>query len=1034
MNISGPFIRRPIGTSLLAAGLFLVGLLAYRELPVASLPNVDLPAIRVSASLPGADPEIMASTVAAPLERRIGEIAGITELSSWSRLGSTTVVAQFDITRDPNDAARDVQQAINAARIDLPTALSRNPVVRKTNPAQIPIMILALTSTTLRPSEVYELANRIVASRIAQIEGVGEVAAGGAEEPAVRVNIDPASLAAKGVTLEAVRAALTAANALRPAGRLEAPGRSQTLALDAQLFAPEDYGDLVLKTTDGDVLRLRDVANIREGTRNRLSTAWFNNEPAILVFVQRGENANVVDTVDRIKAALPTIRELIPASVKLSLVVDRTVTIQHSITDLQLTLLASVALVMLVVLLFLRRGVTTVAAGITVPLSLAGTMVLMWAWGFSLNNLSLLALTISVGFVVDDAIVMIENCTRNLEGGMRPFEAALVGAGQIGFTVISISVSLLAAFIPILFMGGVPGQFMREFTMTLAFAVSVSVIVSLTVTPMICAHWMKAPRHQRPNLLERTTEPVLTALAAGYARTLGWALRHPSLMVVATLAALGLTVYLYASLPKAFVPRGDTGILYGSVSGAPDISFDRLVVLQKAVNDIIVADPAIAGVGSFIGSAGAWGGSNSGRFYISLVPEAERPSIFDVIDRLREKLKAVPAASVGMYPGQEVILGSRTTDSQYQLTLMSPDLALLDLWSSRLVERLRQIPILQDVTTDRQAAGGQVRLVVDRLRAAQLGVSMRDIADALNNSFAQRQVATLYTPRTQRKVVLEIEPRLQRDLRGFDTVHLTGRDGVLIPLSAVATLTSAVSPLVVNHDGQFPSITISYNLGAEATLGEAITTIRRAVDELHLPDEVKAVFGGEAATLSRSSASEPLLLLAALLAVYLVLGLLYESLIHPITIISTLPSAGLGALLALLVTGNSLSMLTLIGILLLIGIVKKNGIMLVDFALDAERRQGLSPAVAIHAACIARFRPITMTTLAAVLGAVPLIVTGGPGSELRQPLGITIAGGLVVSQILTIYTTPVIYLLLDRLTPSGRRARSTTPAGQPGTL
>ena len=1016
MNVSYPFIMRPVGTTLLAVGLLLVGIVAYRFLPVASMPNVELPTIRVSASRPGADPAIMAATVAAPLERNLGTIAGVTEITSVSSLGSTNITVQFDLNRKIDGAARDVQAAINASLTDLPSDLPSLPSFRKSNPAALPVLILALTSKTVPPSAIYDAADTVVAQRIAQVSGVADVTVSGAEQPAVRVRVNPGAIASAGISLEQVRTAISGANAQSPLGVLDGD-RSETIGTNDQLRRAPDYRTLVVKAANGNVVRLSDIASVEQSTRNSRSAAWFNREPSVLIIITKQGDANVIDTVDNIRALIPELKRWIPAGIDISVLSDRTGTIRASVADMQLTLAGTIAMVMLVVFLFLRRTTPTVAAGVTVPLSLAGTCALMWCVGFSIDNLSLMALAVSVGFVVDDAIVMIENVFRNMEKGHSPLRATIEGARQISFTVISISISLVAAFIPLLFMGGIVGRAFREFSVTLAFAILVSTIVSLTVTPMICAHYIRAVPSRTERRFDRAVEWVLSRMIRGYGASLRVLLEHRVLMLVVMAATIALTVDLYIKTPKGYFPQDDTGLIFTSTRAAPDISYRAMVDMQLKALDIILADPAVAGVGSSVGGS-AWSASvNQGRMFVSLKPLAERDNIptARVIDRLRPKFARIPGIDVWMFPAQDVRVGGRWGRSQYQFTLWSSDLDELLKWVPRAVDRVKTVPGVVDVSTDREQGGFQLNVSIDRQAAARLGVRVQDIDAALANAYAQRQVSTIYTQRNQYRVILEVDPLYQRDPNDLSHIFVSGRGGTQIQLSNVARFTRGIAPLVINHQGQFPAVTISFGLQEGVALEVATQDVRQAVLDMRMPDIIQAEFAGDAKAFAESAGAQPLLVLAALVAVYLVLGVLYESLAHPLTIISTLPSAGLGALLALKAYGAELTIIAFIGIILLIGIVKKNGIMLVDFALDAERNRGLPPERAIYEACMERFRPILMTTLAALLGAVPLVIASGPGSELRRPLGITIIGGLLVSQVLTLYTTPVIYLLLDRL-------------------
>jgi hydrophobe/amphiphile efflux-1 (HAE1) family protein len=1017
MNFSRPFIERPIGTALLAIGLMLMGVVAYRFLPVASLPTVEFATINVTASRPGADPEIMAATVAAPLERRLGEISGVNEITSVSSLGSTRITIQFDLSRNIDGAARDVQAALNAAAADLPSDLPTLPRFRKSNPAASPVLILALTSKTVAPSDIYDAADTVIAQRISQVEGVAEVTVAGSEQPAIRVRVNPMQLSTMGLSVEDVRTAINNANSLVPLGIIDGPTQAIALETNAQLRTVDDYKDLVVKTANGNVVRLSSVASVEQGTRNSRSAAMFNHQPAVLLIITKQSDANVIETVDRIRELIPEIKRWIPEGIDISVLSDRTGTIRASVFDMQITLGLAIVLVMVVVYIFLRRPTPTLAAGITVPLSLAGTCAAMWLAGFSINNLTLMALAISVGFVVDDAIVMIENMFRNLEAGQRPMRAALEGAKQIGFTVISISVSLIAAFIPLLFMDGVVGRLLREFSLTLTFAIVISTIVSLTVTPMICAHFVKAPPSPDATRLDRWVEAVMNWTVRGYMRTLDIALKHRGLMLLTLLATISVTVNLYIKTPKGYFPQDDTGLIFGSTRASPDVSFEVMSQLQRRALEVVLADQAVAGVGSSVGASGFNASVNQGRMFISLKPLSERGGLTTarVVDRLRRELNDIEGISVYMNPAQDIRVGGRQGRSQYQFTLWSAELDTLYEWVPKVVERMSRIPGLVDVNTDREQGGLQATITVDRQAAAQLGVRVQDIDNALNNAFAQRQVSTIYTQRNQYRVVLEVDPRFQRDPSDFSRIFVPGRDGAQVPLTQVIRMERTLSPLVVNHQGPFPSVTITYNLTPDMTLDEATGAINQAIAELRMPDAIRAEAAGDAKAFAQQASTQPLLIIAALLAVYIVLGVLYESLAHPLTIISTLPSAGLGALIALRLADMELSVIAFIGIILLIGIVKKNGIMLVDFALEGERQHNLSPERAVLEAARERFRPILMTTFAALLGAVPLAIATGPGSELRRPLGVAIIGGLLVSQLLTLYTTPMIYLMLDKL-------------------
>ena len=1017
MNFSYPFIRRPIGTTLLAVGLFLVGAVAYSFLPVASLPSVDFPTIFVTANRPGADPNIMAATVAAPLERRLGEISGVTELTSVSSLGLSRITVQFDLRRSIEGAARDVQAALNAALSDLPGDLPTLPTFRKANPAAAPILILALTSKTMQPAEVYDAADSIIAQRLSQVDGVGDVTVAGSEQPAIRVRVDPARIAAMGVSMEDVRTAIANSNAVGPLGNFDGAKRGVTIGINGQLRTPIEYNPLVVKTVDGTVIRLSTIASIEPSVRNSRSAGWFNKEPSVLLIVTKQANANVLDTVDRIYDLLPELRQWVPAGLDISILADRTQTIRASVHDMQLTLGATVILVMLVVALFLRRTAATLAAGVTVPLSLAGTCAAMWVAGFSIDNLSLMALAVCIGFVVDDAIVMIENMFRYLEKGASPLRATLKGAKQIGFTVVSISVSLIAAFIPLLFMGGIVGRLFREFSVTLAFAIVVSTVVSLSVTPMICAYFVRSAPSPDATWLDRLVEGVLARTIRFYDRTLAFVLEHNALALIVFVATIALTVGLYIKTPKGYFPQDDTGLIFGGTQASTDISYEAMLQLQQKAMDVVLTDSAVAGLGSSVGASGFNASVNRGRMFISLKPLAERQNVSTqvVVARLRTKLNQIPGIRVFMVPAQDLRVGGRQSDSQYQFTLWSADIDALQSWVPKVMDQVKQVTGVTDVTTDREQGGLQANISIDRQAAARLGVRIQDIDNALNDAFSQRQISTIYRQRNQYRVILEVDRKYQRDPGDLTHVYVTGKGNTQVPLSEVAHVERSIAPLVVNHQGQFPAVTITYNILPNFPIEDVTAGIERAMAAMHIPDTIHADFAGDVQAFKQSVGAQPLLLLAALVAVYIVLGILYESLAHPLTIISTLPSAGLGALLALQLFNTELTVIAFIGIILLIGIVKKNGIMMVDFALDGERRRGLSPQVAIHEACLARFRPILMTTLAAALGALPLVIATGPGSELRRPLGITIIGGLLVSQALTLYTTPVIYLLLDKL-------------------
>ncbi|MDB5565800.1 MAG: acriflavin resistance protein [Tardiphaga sp.] len=1018
-SISEPFIRRPVGTTLLGIGLFLVGAVAYHFLPVAAVPNVDFPMIRVQATRPGADPAIMAATVAAPLERRLGVIAGLDQITSTSSLGTTSIQLQFAIGRDVDRAARDVQAAINASLADLPTDLPTLPSFRKANPSAAPVFILALTSQTMSASAIYDVADTVIVQRISQVPGVGEVTASGADQPAVRIALNPVALSNAGIATDDVRTAIVNANPLGPVGIFQGSRQSETLSMNPQMRTAAQFRDIIVKSLNGNYVRLSDVADVQDATRNSRSIAWFNKQPAVLIQITKQGDANVIDTVDRVKALIPDLKQWIPAGIEISVLTDRTGTIRASVEDMQWTLLATAVLVMVVVFVFLRRVTPTIAAGVSVPLALAGTCAGMWLAGFSINNLSLMALAISVGFVVDDAIVMIENMYRNLEEGMAPMQAALEGAKQIGFTVLSISLSLVAAFTPLIFMDGLVGRLLREFSLTLTFSIIVSTVVSLTVTPMICAQYIKTATSSTETRFDRVVEGTLSRIVAFYERTLHVVLGFPLLTLLVFFATIALTITLYIKTPKGFFPTDDSGFVIGATRASADVSFQSMLGLQQRLADIVLADPGVESIGSILGGSGGpgGGGANRGTMFISLKSPEERggASTEDVINRLRRNLGMVPGIRLFMFAAQDLRAGGRQSDSNYQYTLTSTNLDFLQKWAPLVGKRMESVEGITDISSDRDPGGLQLTLSIDRNTASSLGVKVQDIDNALNNAFSQRQISTIYTQRNQYKVVLEIDQKFQNDPSDLDRIYVAGANGAQVPLSAVVHRTRTLAALAVFHSQSFPSTTVSFNTLPGVQLDAVTANIQRAVDELHMPEGIRGSFDGNAGDFNKTSGRQPLLILGALVAMYIVLGVLYESLVHPLTIISTLPSAGLGALLALQVTNTPLTVIAFVGIILLIGIVKKNGIMMVDFALEAERHRGLSPADAIFEACSVRFRPILMTTMAAMFAAIPLVIATGPGTELRRPLGITIIGGLLISQILTLYTTPVIYLLIDRL-------------------
>ncbi len=1022
MNVSAPFIRRPVATTLLAVAVVLAGGAGYTQLPVAPLPRVDNPTINVGAGLPGGSPETMASAVATPLERRFGRIAGITEITSASSLGQSSLTLQFDIDRDVDSAARDVQAAINAAGGDLPAGLPNRPNYRKVNPADNPILIVALSSKTLQLPQVFDTANTILAQKISQVPGVGQVSVAGAQQPAVRVSVDPVALAGVGLSLEDVRTALTQATSNQPKGGFSGALQSSSIASNAQLTNAAGWKDVILTVKDGAPVRLANVASVTDDVENQRAAAWNDGQRAVLLIIRRQPGANILDVIDRVRALLPTLARSINPAIDINVAQDRAGTIRASVSDVEFSLLLSVALVVLVVFLFLRSVWATSIPTVAVPLSLVGTFGVMYLLGYSLDNLSLMALTISTGFVVDDAIVVTENVSRFIERGDSPMEAAFKGAKQIGFTIVSITASLLAVFIPLLLMGGYIGRLFREFAVTLSIAVAMSAVVSLTLTPMMASRLLR-PRHENSHgRLDRIAEGAFSFLHRRYEAALGWVLEHDKLMLLVTLGTVAFTIWLYIVVPKGLFPQQDTGSLAGGSDAPQDISFPAMKARTEALNQVLAQDPNIDHFVSFIGQG------NSGFFFVQLKPWGVRKLPADqVINELRPKLARVPGISLFLQNVQDVRPGGRLSRAQYQYTLVDANLEELNQWAPRMLARLRTVPELRDVSSDLQTQGLQLNVHIDRDTAARLGITSQAIDDTLYDAYGQRQVATMYTQLNQYRVVLEVKPEFQKNPASLQSLYVRTAAGDQVPISAFAKISQTQTALSVNHQGQFPAVTLSFNLAPNISLGQAVSAIEKAAHDIRLPASTRGSFQGTAQAFQQSLASEPLLIAFALIVVYIVLGVLYESLVHPITILSTLPSAGVGALLALLLMNTEFTIIALIGIILLIGIVRKNAIMMIDFAIEAEREEGLSPKQAIYKACLLRFRPIMMTTMAAMLGGVPLAIGRGAGAELRQPLGITIVGGLLFSQLLTLLTTPVVYVALDRL--SRRRKKADAPSG-----
>ncbi len=1032
MNISEPFIHRPVATSLLMVGVIIMGMLGYFLLPISALPPVDFPTIQVTAEYPGASPEVMASSVTTPMETQFGEISGLSQMTSISSFGNATITLQFVLDRDIDAAAQDVQAAMNASKGVLAAGIPNPPTYSKVNPADTPILTLQITSDTLPLNKINDLAETVLAQKLSEVSGVGLVTIEGNQKPAVRVRVNPAAISALGIGLEDIRTALTLNNINQPKGSFDGKHQSYSIGANDQIYSAAEYANVIVAYKNGSPVRLKDIGEVVDNVENVRLAAWVGQQPAVLLDIQRQPGANIIQTADRVKALLPRLRNSLPPSMKVDILTDRTETIRASVADVQFTLMLTVALVVMVIFVFLRKFWATVIPSVALPLAVIGTFGIMKLIGFSLDNLSLMALTISTGFVVDDAIVMIENIVRFIEMGYPPMEAALKGAKQIGFTVISLSISLVAVFIPLLFMTGIVGRLFREFAITLSVAVGVSALVSLTLTPMMCARFLEPEDKSKHGWFYRVTENMFQALLGAYERGLQWVLRHQLFTLgVAVLTLVG-TIWLYVIVPKGLLPQEDTGLIIGVTDAAQSISFQSMVANQHKIADIVSQDPDVGKVASFVGAGTVNATVNSGRIYINLKPRDQRKAnAQEIIDRLREATRDVEGISLYMQAAQDVQIDSRVSRTQFQYTLQDPDSDELAEWAPKLLAKMQTLPELADSASDQQSGGLQLYVDVDRNAASRLNVLPQAIDGTLYDAFGQRQVSIIFTQLNQYRVILESQPNFQLTPDSLAKIYVKSTTGQMIPLSAIAHLKTVAAPLAVSHEGQFPAVTLSFNLSPGSSLGAAVNALQQAQQDINLPSSVSTTFSGSAAEFRSSLKSEPYLLLAAIVVIYIVLGVLYESYIHPITILSSLPSAGVGALLAMLIFHQDLSLIALIGIILLIGIVKKNAIMMIDFALDAERHEGLPPEKSIYQACILRFRPIMMTTMAALLGALPLALESGTGSELRRPLGISIVGGLLLSQFLTLYTTPVIYLYLDRLGTWFEKRRSAAGTPEP---